>query len=394
MIKKLKFKFVLINMVIVAVMLAAVFGLIIFFTASAAEKDCFSQLRAALAVPFHGDLRAEPPAFPYSVFVIRETPRGELIVSGNSEIGNAAEIFAAALASHRRDGVLKEYNLRFCLSEGPMERAASFSDLSWEQAMLFRLVRTCVFIAFLALGAFFGISLILARLTVKPAERAWEEQKRFAADASHELKTPLTVIITNGELIKSNKYGEEKRTRFAESILVMAEQMRGLIESLLELARSEEGKETAFERVDLSRLISDSALPFEPLYFEKGLTLRCEAEEGISVRGDKRQLLRLADILLDNALKYSHPGTEAALCLRRRGNGCVLSMENHGDAISKEDLKNIFKRFYRADKARSMNKSYGLGLSIAENIVKAHGGRIYAESEGGVNRFKVKLNIC
>lgn len=146
--------------------------------------------------------------------------------------------------------------------------------------MLFRLVRTCLFIAVLALGAFFGISLIIARLTVNPAERAWEEQKRFLADASHELKTPLTVIITNGELLKNNKYGEEKRTRFAESILVMAEQMRGLTEGLLELARSEEGRGIAFERVDLSRLVSDSALPFEPLYLEKGLTLRCDVEGG------------------------------------------------------------------------------------------------------------------
>ena len=79
----------------------------------------------------------------------------------------------------------------------------------------------------------------------------------------------------------------------------------------------------------------------------------------------------MADILLDNALKYSYPCTEAALSLKKRGNGCVISMESHGDAISKEDLKNIFKRFYRADKARSMNKSYGLGLSIAESIVRA-----------------------
>ncbi len=394
MIKKLKLKFLSVNMIIVTVMLIVIFGLIIFFTASASEKENLQQLRAALSMPPHSDHAEDaPPSLPYQIFVIRQTPRGQLAVSGNGDYKIAEEIFSAAIASGKRDGVLKEYNLRFCVMNTPVDKSVSFSDLSVEQAMLFRLVRTCIFISLLALGAFFIVSLILARWIVRPMETAWEQQKQFAADASHELKTPLTVIITNAELLRSNKYGEEKRTRFAESILTMAEQMRGLTESLLELARSDARTEISFETIDFSELISDSALPFEPLFFEKGLTLRCEAEKGITVKGSRSQLSRLTDILLDNALKYSYPNTEAVLSLKKRGNTCILSMESRGDTISKADLKNIFRRFYRADKVRGMNKSYGLGLSIAENIVKEHGGRIYAESEGGVNRFYVKLGI-
>lgn len=394
MIKKLKLKFLSVNMIIVTVMLIVIFGLIIFFTASASEKENLQQLRAALSMPPHSDHAEDaPPSLPYQIFVIQQTPRGQLVVSGNGDYKIAEEIFSAAIASGKREGVLKEYNLRFCVMNTPVDKSVSFSDLSVEQAMLFRLVRTCIFISLLALGAFFIVSLILARWIVRPMETAWEQQKQFAADASHELKTPLTVIITNAELLRSNKYGEEKRTRFAESILTMAEQMRGLTESLLELARSDARTEIAFEIVDFSELTADSALPFEPLFFEKGLTLRCETEKGITVKGSRSQLSRLTDILLDNALKYSYPNTEAVLSLKKRGNACILSMESHGDTISKSDLKNIFKRFYRADKVRGMNKSYGLGLSIAENIVKEHGGRIYAESEGGVNRFYVKLGV-
>ena len=394
MIKKLKLKFLSVNMIIVTVMLIVIFGLIIFFTASASEKENLQQLRAALSMPPHSDHAEDaPPSLPYQIFVIRQTPRGQLAVSGNGDYKIAEEIFSAAIASGKREGVLKEYNLRFCVMNTPVDKSVSFSDLSVEQAMLFRLVRTCVFISLLALGAFFIVSLILARWIVRPMETAWEQQKQFAADASHELKTPLTVIITNAELLRSNKYGEEKRTRFAESILTMAEQMRGLTESLLELARSDARTEIAFEIVDFSELTADSALPFEPLFFEKGLTLRCETEKGITVKGSRSQLSRLADILLDNALKYSYPNTEAVLSLKKRGNTCILSMKSHGDTISKADLKNIFRQFYRADKVRGMNKSYGLGLSIAENIVKEHGGRIYAESEGGVNRFNVKLGV-
>lgn len=394
MIKKLKLKFLSVNMIIVTVMLIVIFGLIIFFTASASEKENLQQLRAALSMPPHSDHAEDaPPSLPYQIFVIQQTPRGQLVVSGNGDYKIAEEIFSAAIASGKREGVLKEYNLRFCVMNTPVDKSVSFSDLSVEQAMLFRLVRTCIFISLLALGAFFIVSLILARWIVRPMETAWEQQKQFAADASHELKTPLTVIITNAELLRSNKYGEEKRTRFAESILTMAEQMRGLTESLLELARSDARTEIAFEIVDFSELTADSALPFEPLFFEKGLTLRCETEKGITVKGSRSQLSRLTDILLDNALKYSYPNTEAVLSLKKRGNTCILSMESRGDTISKADLKNIFRRFYRADKVRGMNKSYGLGLSIAENIVKEHGGRIYAESEGGVNRFYVKLGI-
>lgn len=394
MIKKLKLKFLSVNMIIVTVMLIVIFGLIIFFTASASEKENLQQLRAALSMPPHSDHAEDaPPSLPYQIFVIQQTPRGQLVVSGNGDYKIAEEIFSAAIASGKREGVLKEYNLRFCVMNTPVDKSVSFSDLSVEQAMLFRLVRTCIFISLLALGAFFIVSLILARWIVRPMETAWEQQKQFAADASHELKTPLTVIITNAELLRSNKYGEEKRTRFAESILTMAEQMRGLTESLLELARSDARTEIAFEIVDFSELTADSALPFEPLFFEKGLTLRCETEKGITVKGSRSQLSRLTDILLDNALKYSYPNTEAVLSLKKRGNTCILSMESHGDTISKADLKNIFRRFYRADKVRGMNKSYGLGLSIAENIVKEHGGHIYAESEGGVNRFYVKLGI-
>lgn len=394
MIKKLKIKFLLVNMSIFAVMLTAILFLIIFFTASASEKESFRQLRAALSLPPRGDHFAENfPVLPNSVFIIRQTPRGELIASANADPDLADGIFNAALTSGKHEGVLKDYNLRYCVTDTPMEKSASFFDLSLEQSMLIRLARTCIFTAVLALGAFFAISLILSRRIVRPVETAWEQQKQFAADASHELKTPLTVIMTNAELLLNNKYDEEKRTRFAENILTMAEQMRGLTESLLELARSGAQKGAAFESVDFSRLIADSALPFDPLYYEKGLTLRVESEEGITVKGDRSHLCRLADILLDNALKYSYPDTEAVLRLKKRGNACFLLMESHGDTISKADLKNIFRRFYRADKARSMNKSYGLGLSIAENIVKEHGGRIFAESNEGTNRFWVKLGL-
>jgi len=170
--------------------------------------------------------------------------------------------------------------------------------------------------------------------------------------------------------------------------------MRGLTEALLSLARVDAGVQRGeHSALDLSYLAQQEIMSFEPLFFEMGLLLTGEVEEGINLRGSGEQLRQLFGILLDNAMKYSSPRSEVLLQLRRQGSHALLSVANHGEGLSAEELKNIFKRFYRADKARSMNHSYGLGLPIAEGIVRAHGGRIWAESAGGVNRFNVLLPL-
>ena len=168
--------------------------------------------------------------------------------------------------------------------------------------------------------------------------------------------------------------------------------MRGLVEDLLDLARVDNGMPRAvWERVDLSGLVEEAALPFEPLYFEGGLELVSDVEPDIFVHGSADHLRRVAEILLDNARKYSDPG-RVTLTLKRQGKGlCTLCVENPGPPIAPGDLQNIFKRFYRADSARSRDGSYGLGLPIAEGIVRAHGGRIWAASAGGMNRFYVTV---
>ena len=219
-----------------------------------------------------------------------------------------------------------------------------------------------------------------------------ERQKLFVGAVTHELKTPLTVILTNAELLQEPEYDEQARSRFVDSIMTMSHQMRGLVESLLELARVDNGGQNmVFSRLNFSELVSDALLPFEPVYFEKGLTLESNVEENLFVRGSQQHLKQVADILLDNAAKYASADSTVRVILRRQGSHCLLSVASAGDAISKEDLKNIFKRFYRMDKARSMNHSYGLGLSIADSIVSKHGGKIWAESADGVNAFFVQL---
>ena len=400
MIKRLRRKFIIVNMAIVTVMLAVIFGLILFFTKSNMEQDNIQMLRSVSIMPMQPDMPDKAPqkTMP-SVFAVYRTPDKEYSAWGSEVVDFSnnellSEIYNKALNAKAETGIIEEYHLRFHIRHNPFEEAIFFADISGEIKTLRQLTYTCILIAVLSLILFFAISVLLARWTVKPIETAWNQQKQFVADASHELKTPLTVIMTNAEMLLDDKHTAEKRTYFSKSILTMSKQMRGLTESLLELARSDNhSKEISFENVDFSNLISETVLPFEPLYYEKELTLDCEIQDNITISGDSTQLCRLADILLDNAMKYSYPNTTVTVSLKKHKDYCIFSVSSHGDTITKPDLKNIFMRFYRVDKARNANHSYGLGLSIAESIVKEHGGRIWAESVEGLNTFKMRLPL-
>ena len=270
-----------------------------------------------------------------------------------------------------------------------------FADITSELSTLKNLLKTFAATGSAAFLAFLGITVLLARWAVKPVEDAWQQQKQFVADASHELKTPLTVILTDAELLHAPECPETDRQQLSGSIITMSRQMRGLVERLLELARIDNSRvEEAFRRVSASQVLTAAAMMFEPVFFEKELPFVYEVEPDLFVNGNEDHLKQLADILLDNAGKYASPGGRIFLRLKRVPHRhCLLEVSDQGEPIGSEDLKHLFKRFYRADKARTMNHSYGLGLSIAQKIVEEHHGRIWAESRDGYNRFFAELPL-
>jgi len=329
----------------------------------------------------------EDVRLPY--FMIQVGLRGELIAIGGgyydlSDDEFLDELIDVIYTSHRTFGVIKEYNLRYYRVKTPLSHYLVFADITSELATLDNLIRSSFLIGGLSFLMFLGISILLSKWAVKPVDLAWKQQRQFVADASHELKTPLTVITTNAELAQSPEYDEEKKQRFLASILTMSRQMRGLIEQMLELARVDNAdSKEAFDVVDFSKLVSDGILPFEPVFFERGLT---------KVEGGEAELRWVLDVLLDNAQKYSREGGTTWVMLKKQGKGrCLLTVANEGETISPEEAKNIFKRFYRGDQARSSTGSFGLGLSIAEGIVARHRGKIWVESSEGINRFNVDL---
>ena len=399
MIKRLRVKFILVIMAIVMVLLGCILGVVIHFTGQSMQMQSISMMRTIATTPFQQGIPGKPiddeVRLPF--FTVQISSRGELIAASGgyfdlTDREYLQEIINEALLSDRETGELEEHGLRYLKSVSPRGYTIVFSDTTTESATLKHLFYSCLAIFVVAMILFLGISILLSHWVIKPVATAWDQQRQFVADASHELKTPLSVIMANAELMQGEDLGEEERRTYSGNILGVTYQMRFLVENMLEMARVDNGTvKMNFNMVDFSQLVSDAALSFQLLYEEQGIGLRCAVPDGVEIHGSEQHLYQVMDVLLDNALKYSTPGGMVSVDLANTGRNCVLSVASPGEPISKEDLKNIFKRFYRADKARAMNGSYGLGLSIAESIVEAHKGTIWAESEKGYNVFYVQI---
>lgn len=326
MLKALKIKFVAVIMLIVSITLVAICGLIMYFTKVSLEQESLQLLRSSAAIGFRPDA---PPDKPFEMrtpsFSVQIMPDGEIKAAGDGyfdlEDKEAFEsVVKIALESGKQSDVIDKYNLRYSFVHSPMGKVIAFADISSEKAMLDNLLKSCILIGAISFAVLFAASIFLANWAVKPVAKAWEQQKQFIADASHELKTPLTVIITNAEMLN-----EREGDKFSDSILKMSKRMRGLVESMLELARADNGTMSlSFSDFDLSEAVIDSILPFEPLFFEKGLILISEIESGINVHGDKTRLCQVFDILLDNAMKYSSDNSEVVVTLKRQGNNAIV----------------------------------------------------------------------
>ena len=232
------------------------------------------------------------------------------------------------------------------------------------------------------------ILLISTKLTnwiIKPVQESFDKQKQFIADASHELKTPLAVIMASSEALESNP--DEKK--WLENIRSESDRMNKLICDLLELAKSESiDDRSEFAVGNLSKTVEKSVLTFEGIMFEKGIALEDNIEDNIEIEMNEYKIKQLMSILIDNAIKHSESGGKITVELKKEKD-IVISVSNTGEGIPKGDEERIFERFYRADEARNRNENrYGLGLAIAKNIALSHNGTISASSENGVTTFK------
>jgi signal transduction histidine kinase len=216
-----------------------------------------------------------------------------------------------------------------------------------------------------------------------PVQEAFEKQKQFVADASHELKTPLAVINTNVDVLLSN--GEDtinNQSKWLNYIKSESERMTKLTNDLLYLTQMDySDNKLIFTKLNLSESVESIILAMEAVIYEHNLSLNYDVEPELIAYGNDEQIRQVVMILLDNAIKYTNQKGSISVTLKRQNSDIMLSVSNTGEGIHQEHLKKIFDRFYRTDKSRSRRLGgYGLGLSIAKAIIDQHKGKIYAES--------------
>ena len=315
MIRKLRWKVIAVNMLFVTVVLLAVLIGIYSVSRSAIAESSDERLRQILQTGQY----AEEPGFP--CFVAEIFASGTVRVSGSSYFDLQDEqyllnIVNACLQRKSAQGVLADYHLRYHLQYGPITARIAFTDSTLEQAAVRGIVGNSALIGGGALLVLFGFSYILSGFVTRPVSRAWEEQHRFLSDASHELKTPLTVILSSADLLQ-----EETDSPYVDNIRAESRRMKKLVDAMLTLSRAENSEQKIIlQPTDFSDTVTDSVLRFEPVAFESGRELRYTIDEQLTVSGDSEKLEQLLGILLDNAIKYAPAGTPIDLSLKKAAN--------------------------------------------------------------------------
>ena len=301
------------------------------------------------------------------------------------------KILDLCVADPRSEGTIDDYGLRYLRQDNGLFERIAFVDMSMETSILRNMMGPYLRIALVSLLLLLGVSILLSYWAVRPVEKAWKQQRQFLSDASHELKTPLTVILSNAELLESADL-ENRSARWADNIHSEARQMKTLVEEMLTLARADNMAPTvAPVQVSLSDVATDCALAFEPVAFEAGKGLEYEITDETFVFGDPDKLRRLISVLLDNAIKYGS-GT-VRLQLQKTEKQARLVVSNPGTPIPPEQLEHLFERFYRADVSRGEQSGFGLGLSIAKTLAEEHRGTLKAESDSVSTRFIFTLPL-
>ena len=280
-----------------------------------------------------------------------------------------------------------EGNLAFYAADKGRYTLVTFMDNTVINESAATLLRYTFIFGGAALIVFFFISLFLAKNIVRPLEESYRKQKQFISDAGHELKTPVSVVNANAELL-ARELGENQ---WLSNIQHENERMGVLVTQLLELARAE-NVQPQMERLDLSHLVCGEVLPFESVAFEAGLLIESRIQEGILTEGSSAELKQLVSILVDNAIRHGSAGGNVSVSLSKEHGDAVLSVTNAGDEIPEEQREQIFERFYRADESRNSGSGhYGLGLAIAKAIADSHRGSIKVLCHDGLVEFRVQL---
>lgn len=410
MLGKLKLRMVLINMVLVGVILLLVSGIAIGLVYRLEQRKINDRLSKAIyffetnsdyrrdfgdsftpALPFDGiggDIQLNRSDFINGTAVaVLLDGNGDILVKTefSAKMSQEALDFSVkkALASGKDTGYISEVRVNYMRRQLEAGMCVAFTDRTDLNSSVRTTSLMCGIMTLALLLIFLAVSVILANLAVKPVKEAWETRKQFIADASHELKTPVTVILANSDILGAKTTGPEMK-QWVESTRDEAEKMQKLLEQMLYLAKSDaDGYKVVTGDVNVSELAEEKCLCFEPVAFERNVEISTAIMPDVHLNTDGTMLERVFSVLLDNAVKHAAPGSAIKVTLGKMDKKVDIFVNNVGDVIAPEDLPHIFDRFFKADKSRtqdSADSGFGLGLSIAHDIVEKLNGTITATS--------------
>ena len=379
MFDKLKKKFILINMFLLTLVFVLIFGAIYISTTISMERELEHDLMMSI-----NDPKKPGPDFQMmgsSIIIDLDSDNTIAKVTTFMEVDEdiLEEAIYTIVKSDKKFDKIKLNEISYGYLKETTSRGIKIALMSRQPQIdvLNNLLKVFISIGSISLILLLLISIYLTNKTIKPIKEAFEKQKQFIADASHELKTPLAIIRTNTSLVLSNKSSTvDSQSKWLNYINNQIERMTELLDEMLSLAKLDTNRELEeFTVFNLSKLLSNILLTFEAVIFENRIELESNIGENIELKGDKESIKKVLIILLDK-------------------NKMKLKVRNTGDGIKKEELEKIFERFYRVDTSRARETGgYGLGLSIAKSIIESHKGKIYAESNIGKDTtFIIEFN--
>lgn len=284
-------------------------------------------------------------------------------------------------------GSIPNYSMRFLKTQKGKYNCIALADLTEEKSNIYFQLIMYVLAALMAFGMLYIMAEYMSERSISPIKQSMEDQNRFIADASHELKTPLTVILANMDIMLANPdMPPEERRKWLASTKEEAQMMTGLVTDMLSLSRTE-GKEAqkimVYQPINFSDLVDDTMLSAESLAYERQIALKSEIQSDLMVVADFGKIRQVVMILVDNALKYTEPGGHIFVTLKNAEKNVVLTVFDDGKPIPEDRRQNIFDRFFRVEDSRQKDGQtpggYGLGLPIAKNIIDAHNGKLYLD---------------
>lgn len=398
MIRKLRIKFILLSMFSLLLVLMVIMGTVSVLNYRKIVANADSTLailrendgRFPKPDKSIGDWEKGPkgisPELPYEsrYFSVRMDAFGMVISADTGKIAavdtaTAMEFAQTVWEEGKEKGFVGEY--RYVTQASTEDTQIIFLDCGRSLSTFRSFVFTSCWISLLGLLAVLILLVFLSARIVKPVAESYEKQKRFITDAGHEIKTPITIIDADAEVLELD-LGENEWLR---DIRIQAKRLAALTNDLIFLSRMEE-EQVQLQMIEFpfSDLVSETAQSFQALAKAQNKTFTVHIQPMISLYGDEKALRQLVSILLDNALKYSEADGDISLSLKKEGKTVCLSVYNTTASVSREQLSHLFDRFYRADPSRnSRTGGYGIGLSIAKAVVSAHRGKITAHTQDG-----------